>query len=222
MPRALILAALAALALAPSASAQQAPAPEVWQIIIPPQSSLVLARDGSLIGEIGREWRTSIAIGTLPSHVPAAFIAVEDQRFYQHDGVDMVGIAGLSELGTAVGAAAEIAPGTSVAAALQAAEPYTVFAPTNAAFQALTATPDAEGLRDVLLLHVVKAAAPVLSTGLPTTAVDTLLAGEQLTFDAAVPSVSSGGTAGAKIGPLDINVTNGVVHVIDKVLLPTP
>lgn len=94
MPRALILAALAALALAPSASAQQAPAPEVWQIIIPPQSSLVLARDGSLIGEIGREWRTSIAIGTLPAHVPAAFIAVEDQRFYQHDGVDVVGIAG--------------------------------------------------------------------------------------------------------------------------------
>lgn len=57
------------------------------------QSSLVLARDGSLIGEIGREWRTSISLASLPTHVPQAFIAVEDRRFYQHDGVDVMGIA---------------------------------------------------------------------------------------------------------------------------------
>jgi 1A family penicillin-binding protein len=71
----------------------QEPAVEAWQIITPPQSSLVLARDGSLIGEIGRAWRTNVAIASLPRHVPAAFVAVEDRRFYQHDGVDMVGIA---------------------------------------------------------------------------------------------------------------------------------
>ncbi|GAC1477189.1 MAG: hypothetical protein NVS1B4_19450 [Gemmatimonadaceae bacterium] len=58
------------------------------------QSSLVLARDGSLVGEIGREQRTSVAIATLPKYVGRAFIAVEDKRFYQHDGVDVVGIAG--------------------------------------------------------------------------------------------------------------------------------
>jgi len=66
---------------------------EPWRIVRPAQSSLVLARDGSLIGEIGREWRTNIAIASLPAHVPQAFVAVEDRRFYQHDGVDMVGIA---------------------------------------------------------------------------------------------------------------------------------
>ena len=60
----------------------------------PPQSSLVYARDGSLIGEIGRQWRTSVSIRTLPKYIPQAFIAVEDKRFYQHDGVDVVGIAG--------------------------------------------------------------------------------------------------------------------------------
>ncbi|HKY96841.1 MAG TPA: PBP1A family penicillin-binding protein, partial [Gemmatimonadaceae bacterium] len=48
----------------------------------------------SLIGEIGSQWRTSIAIRSLPSYVPHAFVAVEDQRFYQHNGVDLVGIAG--------------------------------------------------------------------------------------------------------------------------------
>ena len=67
---------------------------EAWQIITPRQSSLVYARDGSLIGEIGSEWRTSVAIRTLPKYVGEAFIAVEDKRFYQHNGVDVVGIAG--------------------------------------------------------------------------------------------------------------------------------
>ncbi|MHB8839042.1 MAG: transglycosylase domain-containing protein [Gemmatimonadaceae bacterium] len=80
-------------------AAQQAPAPkpstgEAWQITPLPQSSLVYARDGTLIGEIGHEWRTSVSIRTLPRYLPQAFIAVEDQRFYQHDGVDLVGIAG--------------------------------------------------------------------------------------------------------------------------------
>lgn len=67
---------------------------EAWQIVPTLQSSVVYARDGSLIGEIGREWRTNVALSTLPKYVPQAFIAVEDQRFYQHDGVDLVGVAG--------------------------------------------------------------------------------------------------------------------------------
>lgn len=67
---------------------------EAWQLVQPPQSSLVYARDGSLIGEIGKEWRTSVALRTLPKYVGYAFVAVEDHRFYQHHGVDVVGIAG--------------------------------------------------------------------------------------------------------------------------------
>ena len=67
---------------------------EAWQIVPLPQSSQVFARDGSLIGEIGTDWRTNISLATLPKYVPQAFIAVEDKRFYEHDGVDLVGIAG--------------------------------------------------------------------------------------------------------------------------------
>jgi 1A family penicillin-binding protein len=74
--------------------AQDAPRPEPWRLITPAQSSVVLARDGTLIGEVGREWRTSVTLSSLPAYLPQAFIAVEDQRFYQHDGVDLVGIAG--------------------------------------------------------------------------------------------------------------------------------
>ena len=65
-----------------------------WRIVDPPQSTLVYANDGSLIGEIGRELRTSVPIASLPTYVPAAFVAVEDHRFYQHNGVDVVGVLG--------------------------------------------------------------------------------------------------------------------------------
>jgi penicillin-binding protein 1A len=88
--RALLLAALAA----PSLLAQDAEGTEPWRLIQPPQSSLVVARDGSLIGEIGKEWRTSVPIKSLPKYVPQAFVAIEDHRFYEHGGVDVIGIAG--------------------------------------------------------------------------------------------------------------------------------
>ena len=93
------VAILLSIALAaPIAAQTPAAAPKstgpVWQIVPQPQSSLVYARDGSLIGEIGRESRTSVPIRTLPKYVGQAFVAVEDHRFYQHDGVDLIGVAG--------------------------------------------------------------------------------------------------------------------------------
>src|SRR3954452_23535831 len=67
---------------------------EPWQIIQPVQSSLVFARDGSLIGDIGHQSRTSVSITSVPRYVAQAFIAVEDQRFYEHNGVDLKSVAG--------------------------------------------------------------------------------------------------------------------------------
>lgn len=67
---------------------------EAWRIVQAPQSSIVFARDGRLIGEIGTHWRSSVALRSLPRYVPQAFIAVEDHRFYEHDGVDLIGVAG--------------------------------------------------------------------------------------------------------------------------------
>ena len=67
---------------------------EAWQIVQLPQSSLVFARDSSLIGEIGHQMRTSVSLKSLPAYVPQAFIAIEDQRFYEHDGVDVIGVLG--------------------------------------------------------------------------------------------------------------------------------
>ncbi|HZS60548.1 MAG TPA: PBP1A family penicillin-binding protein [Gemmatimonadaceae bacterium] len=73
----------------------QPPVSAPWQIIDAPQSSIVIARDGTWIGEFGRQIRTSVSLGSLPAYVPQAFIAVEDRRFYRHDGVDVEGIFGV-------------------------------------------------------------------------------------------------------------------------------
>jgi penicillin-binding protein 1A len=67
---------------------------EPWRIIDLPQSSLIYARDRTILGEVGRQLRTSVPLASLPPYLPEAFIAVEDHRFYQHDGVDVVGFLG--------------------------------------------------------------------------------------------------------------------------------
>jgi penicillin-binding protein 1A len=94
MHRYVIALLLTASALSAQAPATVKPTGPVWQIVPQPQSSLVFARDGAFLGEIGAESRTSVAIRTLPKYVGQAFVAVEDQRFYHHDGVDLIGVAG--------------------------------------------------------------------------------------------------------------------------------
>ena len=108
--RALKLAAVV-VAFVPLTTTAQSRGTEAWRIIQPPQSSQILARDGSLIAEIGAELRSSVSLRSLPRYIPQAFIAVEDRRFYQHDGVDVIGIAGAIKgkiLGEARGGASTI------------------------------------------------------------------------------------------------------------------
>ncbi len=59
----------------------------------PQQTSKVLSHDGQLLGELGIERRTPVSIVALPPHVPDAFIAIEDRRFYRHQGFDPRGLA---------------------------------------------------------------------------------------------------------------------------------
>jgi penicillin-binding protein 1A len=64
--------------------------PSIAQIYVwePKQSSRIFDRDGKLIAELFEERRTPVDISNLPPHVGQAFIAVEDKRFYRHDGLD--------------------------------------------------------------------------------------------------------------------------------------
>ena len=59
----------------------------------PQQTSKVLSHDGQLIGELGIERRTPVSIATIPAHLPQAFIAIEDRRFYEHGGFDPRGLS---------------------------------------------------------------------------------------------------------------------------------
>ena len=63
-------------------------------IIRPPLATVVFDRDGGLLGEIGPQARTWVRLTDLPRHVGQAFVAIEDRRFYQHDGVDAIGVMG--------------------------------------------------------------------------------------------------------------------------------
>ncbi len=59
----------------------------------PPTTTRVHAGDGRLIAEFAREKRVFVPISAYPRHVVQAFLAAEDKNFYQHPGVDVVGIA---------------------------------------------------------------------------------------------------------------------------------
>ena len=99
--------------------------------------------------------------------------------------------------------------------------PFTIFAPTDAAFEQLyedlgvsgIEQISAETLIPILQYHVVSG--NVLSTDLTEGDVDTL--NGKISFSLSGP-VTINGTS--EVIAIDIQGTNGVVHVIDEVLLP--
>ena len=52
----------------------------------------VYSAEGLLIGEFGEERRAIVAIGEVPQVMKQAILAAEDERFYQHTGVDYLGV----------------------------------------------------------------------------------------------------------------------------------
>jgi uncharacterized surface protein with fasciclin (FAS1) repeats len=149
---------------------------------------------------------------------------------------------------TAIAAAPEF---TSLVAALQFASnnndlvttlsgtgPFTVFAPTNAAFDALAkeltpTNPNATAadilvpankdlVRNILLYHVLSTR--VLAAEVPTaaTTIQPLLAGKTFSIIAGSSGVTitDGRNRAAKVIAADVLTSNGVIHAIDKVILP--
>ncbi len=53
----------------------------------------IYSAEGELIGEFGEEKRAVVKIKDVPQLMKAAILAAEDDRFYQHGGVDYVGVA---------------------------------------------------------------------------------------------------------------------------------
>jgi transforming growth factor-beta-induced protein len=96
---------------------------------------------------------------------------------------------------------------------------FTVFAPTEAAFAALSAVPSGQALVDVLTYHVVPATVP--SSALSNGQVVTTVEGSTFTvnLDGSV-TITDGSGETVEVIVTDVPATNGVVHVIDGVILP--
>jgi uncharacterized surface protein with fasciclin (FAS1) repeats len=108
-----------------------------------------------------------------------------------------------------------------LAGTLQGKGPFTVFAPTDAAFAKVPIATlaalkhDRAKLRAVLLYHVLKgkvSAAKVVKLRSVKT-----LNGQSLTIRVSHGNVTIGG---ARVVKTDIAASNGVIHVIDQVLIP--
>ncbi len=105
---------------------------------------------------------------------------------------------------------------------LQGDGPFTVFAPTDQAFtdagidlDSFTTDEDIATLTDILLYHVYSGAvnAADVTDGLTVTMVN----GDEASFTVADGTVMVGG---ATVTIADVAASNGVIHVIDKVLMP--
>jgi len=53
----------------------------------------VYTAEGALIGEFGEERRSLVSIREVPEVMKQAILAAEDERFYQHTGIDYMGVA---------------------------------------------------------------------------------------------------------------------------------
>lgn len=111
---------------------------------------------------------------------------------------------------------------------LSGAGPFTVFAPTNAAFASLLAElgitkaallADTALLTKVLTYHVVPGL--VLKAEVPVGTAITTVQGESFTVSAAL-AITDQRARVSNIVATDVLTGNGVIHVVDKVILPAP
>ena len=69
--------------------------PPIDQLAVPkrPPNIAILASDGTLLANRGETGGRTINLKELPPYLPKAFVAIEDRRFYDHFGIDPIGIS---------------------------------------------------------------------------------------------------------------------------------
>ncbi len=88
----LVISITAVVALAAAMIYPRLPSLEALKDYRPKQPLRILTEDGALIGEFGEERRAVVKINEAPVFLRQAILAAEDERFYQHGGVDTLGI----------------------------------------------------------------------------------------------------------------------------------
>lgn len=73
---------------------RQLPDPDLTKARGRDQSTTIVDRNGKLLARLyAEENRQDIALADIPPHLRQAIVATEDKRFYEHEGVDPIGIA---------------------------------------------------------------------------------------------------------------------------------
>jgi len=127
--------------------------------------------------------------------------------------------AAFTELVNALGAASE-----DLVEILQGEGPFTVFAPVNSAFEDISEVVEGltpEQITEVLLYHVVSGAqvySDQLSDGQEVTAANDGTFTVNINGSTVTITDSQGGEAGVIL--TDVQATNGVIHVLDAVIIP--
>jgi len=108
---------------------------------------------------------------------------------------------------------------------LEGSGPFTVFAPTNDAFAAISNVVDGlttEALSDVLMYHVIGNTRAFASDLTSDQLLPTVFNGHNLTVDLSVAGTVTlaGETNSVQVTMADVDCTNGVVHIVDAVLIP--
>src|SRR5687768_1139669 len=55
---------------------------------MPNEASVILDQEGQELGKLFLTRRVIVPLDSLPEHVPNAFVAMEDKRYWKHSGVD--------------------------------------------------------------------------------------------------------------------------------------
>jgi penicillin-binding protein 1A len=88
----LAVAGLLAVGLVVVLAYPQLPSLEALTAYQPKIPLRIYTAEGVLMGEFGEERRSFIPIGDVPQQLKNAVIAAEDERFYEHPGIDYVGV----------------------------------------------------------------------------------------------------------------------------------
>jgi len=88
----LAVAALLAVGLVIVLAYPQLPSLEALTAYQPKIPLRIYTAEGVLIGEFGEERRAVVGIAEVPERLKNAVIAAEDERFYEHPGIDYVGV----------------------------------------------------------------------------------------------------------------------------------
>lgn len=164
---------------------------------------------------------TDAALGT--AKVTQADVAASNGTIHVIDKVlvppGVLNIVQLAQLNPQLSSLAGAVVSANLQGSLSGPGPFTVFAPTNAAFSQVPTGLSTQQLATVLTYHVL--GAQVLASQIPFGAATNTLASQTIVINAGnPPTIRDTTDAPARIVATDVRASNGVIHVIDKVLIP--